>query len=178
MKEYPDNSNHSGRRDEDAPFIEDNGHPFFNKKDTFPNPNPDREDKLAVQALRELTDRAVRQTDFTGLKQQILSRFNETASMNKRMWRGSWLKTPILKPAFTAAVLIAFIVAFSTYKRIEYNRDIGMEPVVTIQSFSGEVTEVVIFQSPQKRQTVIWFQEPLDESHDPEVQDYLPHTHI
>ena len=114
-------------------------------------------DDVLAQTAKTIVNRASAQVDFSRLEIETIRRFKRIkAEVGVR--RERWFFKRVLWPAVAMAAMLAIMMNISQ----EWN---GMdpEPSAIVTSFSGEVNEILIMETPGLKQTVIWYQEPGDD---------------
>lgn len=90
---------------------------------------------------------------------------------------GAWLKgllaPRLLVPA--AAAIIALITVGVSLRM----PDAVVEPSAIVESFSGSVSTVMIVETPETRQTILWFEEEItgEEEHEQDNQGHTADAH-
>lgn len=89
----------------------------------------------------------------------------------------SWLKGLLVPRRLVpvAAVVIALI-AVGVSLRMP---DAAVEPSAIVESFSGSVSTVMIVETPETRQTILWFEEEIngEEEHEQDNQGHTADAH-
>lgn len=114
-------------------------------------------EEALAQTAKALLFRASGQVDFSRLEARILRRIETSGEESgfRRKWR--FLNRFLLPAAAVAAISMLMIHIPWTWT----DPDAG--PSAIVRSFSGEVDEVLILETPVLKQTVIWYREPGDE---------------
>jgi anti-sigma factor RsiW len=103
---------------------------------------------------RRHTDRAVAALDAAAMSKRILARrpIARETSMNWRSWfKPSRLFLPV---AVTAMALAIYIIPHSFRTKTTH-----AAPSAIINSFTGSVTSVMFYETPNTHQTIIWISE-------------------
>ena len=112
------------------------------------------------QELRDRVQHASDSVDFVGLEKQVLNK-----ALRQHRSRGGFTRfIDSLKytlPATAAAGLLLFF-AYSNYVPKP-----PPVPSAIINSFTGSMSSVMIFETPETRQTIIWYTEETDVESEP-----------
>ena len=110
-------------------------------------------DNRAISALfRGTLEREISQTRFSVLETRVLERIRQKETpWWKRLLR-LFFSNKLLIPATAAAALILFIAITKAPTTVS-------DPSALIGSFSGEVSSVMIIETPKSHQTIIWYKE-------------------
>ncbi len=112
-----------------------------------------REHHALADLFKAKVEKAVSLTDFGHLERQVMDRVRD---VQEPWWQkaGSLLfSKKMLIPAVSAAVML---ILFFSYPRPP-EQAIG--PSAIINSFTGDISSVMILETPKSRQTIIWFDE-------------------
>ena len=112
---------------------------------------------------------AADQAPLEGLDARIIERIRKEAPAAEGTWLRRLLLPRRLVPA--AAVVIAFIAVGLSLRM----PDDAAEPSAIVESFSGSVSTVMIVETPETRQTILWFEEEINGEEEHE-QDNHGHT--
>jgi hypothetical protein len=124
-----------------------------------------QEEQILGDALEKITLRASLKVDFIQMEKDILKRFpngaKRTVDGKFHHWSRRFILNRYMVPTAVAATLVMALVYVQGLQGQWWFGD--PEPSAFVQSFSGEVREVMIMQTPALKQTVIWIEEPGDE---------------
>lgn len=105
--------------------------------------------------LRSRVDQAADAVDFTALEKDVLTKaLRQHRSTNHG---AGFLKT--LKYSIPAAVTAGLLLFFGYH---HYMLNTGPVPSAIINSFTGTMSSVMIFETPETRQTILWYTEDTD----------------
>jgi len=103
---------------------------------------------------RRQADQALAAVDMSALEQSLLTRMQQRGGASAG-WR-TWLKpTRLLIPVTVAALALVFFMIPRPFNSVPN----GSAPSAIINSFTGSVTSVMLFETPNTHQTIIWFKE-------------------
>lgn len=108
------------------------------------------------QDLREHVQRETDGVDFSPLEKEVIHK----ALYQHRLKRGPSRFIASLKFAVPAAA-VACLLLFFTYTRFMVD-PVPAQPSAIINSFTGSMTSVMIFETPETRQTILWYHEEPD----------------
>ena len=114
------------------------------------------------QNFRDRVQHAADSVDFIALEKQVLNK-----ALGQYRSRGGLSRLiaslKYIIPATVTAGLLLFF-AYSTY-------DLKAPPVPSaiINSFTGSMSSVVIFETPETRQTILWYTEETDVESEPDA---------
>ena len=118
-----------------------------------------RVDAMAAfsQDLRDRVHRVTESVDFIALEKQVLNK----ALRQHRSRSGISRFVASLKYAIPAAVTASLLIFFV------YSNFVGKPaptpvPSAIINSFTGSMSSVMIFETPKTRQTILWYNEDTD----------------
>ncbi len=111
-----------------------------------------RDNQDISTVLREVLGREVSQADFADLETRVLGQIRQ----KENPW---WER--ISKLVFSAKLLIpaSAIAALILFFAITRGPATISGPSAVIEAFSGEVSSVMIIETPKSRQTIIWYKE-------------------
>lgn len=108
------------------------------------------------QDFQTYVQRETEQVDFTPLEKEVINK----ALYQRRYKRSPSNVTASLKFVVPAAIT-ACLLLFFAYSR--FGVDHGpAQPSAIINSFTGSMTSVMIFETPETRQTILWYHEEPD----------------
>ena len=117
--------------------------------------------ETSLRGLRTLSDRfriemerAVARADFAAME----NRFMKEIHPRRRSWPAS-LKALLWSPKVLAPAA-AVAVALALFFRIFSPSLPAVGPSAIINSFTGEVSSVIIIETPESRHTIVWYTEP------------------
>ena len=102
--------------------------------------------------LRQTVETAGKEMDFQRLEQQIFTATRQHHPQRDRLSERLFSWRVALPAAAAAALLVLFI--FNPFQP-----SLSSGPSAIIDSFTGQVKSVMILETPQNRQTVIWYSE-------------------
>ena len=102
--------------------------------------------------LRQVVKNARKAMDFPRLEQQILTAARNHDSLKRRL-QANLLSWKLAIPTTAAAALLVLFI-FNPFQP-----PLSSGPSAIIDSFTGQVKSVMILETPQKHQTVIWYTE-------------------
>jgi hypothetical protein len=108
-----------------------------------------------AQAFRERVHQAADTVDFVGLEKKILTQTLPRHRPPSRLLTFMASMKYILPATLAAGVLIFFVYA-------NYMVKPAPVPSAIINSFTGSVSSVMIFETPETRQTILWYNEATD----------------
>ena len=102
--------------------------------------------------FKEVLQREASQADFAELETRILDQI--------RQKEGAWWKR-ISRPVFSARLLVpaSAMAALILFFAITRGPETIAGPSAVIEAFSGEVSSVMIIETPESRQTILWYKE-------------------
>jgi anti-sigma factor RsiW len=111
-----------------------------------------RDNQGISTVFREVLGREVSQADFADLETRALGQIRQ----KENPW---WER--IFKPAFSAKLLLpaSAIAALILFFAIARGPATISGPSAVIEAFSGEVSSVMIIETPESRQTILWYKE-------------------
>ena len=107
------------------------------------------------QDLRKRVDMAADAVDFTALEKDVLTK----ALRPRRSNGGGAGFFKALKYGIPVAAT-AGLLLFLSYNQFLVNP--GPAPSAIINSFTGSMSSVMIFETPETRQTILWYTEDMD----------------
>jgi anti-sigma factor RsiW len=103
---------------------------------------------------RRHADQALAAIDTGEMAQHILARMQKSREASAD-WR-NWLKPGrLLIPVTVAALALAIFIVPRPFNKVPDSE----APSAIINSFTGSVTSVMLFETPNTHQTIIWFKE-------------------
>jgi len=106
------------------------------------------------QLTRRHANQALAAIDTDTMAQRILTRVHKSREASAG-WR-NWLKPGrLLIPVTVAALALAIFIIPRPFNNVPE----GEAPSAIINSFTGSVTSVMLFETPNTHQTIIWFNE-------------------
>ena len=105
--------------------------------------------------LGRRVDLAADAVDFTALEKDVLTKALRTRRSNNG--GEGWFRA--LKYGIPAAVTAGLLLFFG-YSQFMVNS--GPPPSAIINSFTGSMSSVMIFETPETRQTILWYTEDTD----------------
>ena len=108
-----------------------------------------------TQELRSRIDRAADTVDFTALEKDVLTK---ALRQHRPRHSGGGMLTALKfgLPAVATACLLLFF----SYNQMAGNS--AAVPSAIINSFTGSMSSVMIFETPETRQTILWYTEDVD----------------
>lgn len=107
------------------------------------------------QALRDRVERAADSVDFMALEKQVLIK-----ALRQHRSRGGFSRLMAsLKYTIPAAVTVGMLLFFAYPTFMATPTPV---PSAIINSFTGSVSSVMIFETPETRQTILWYNEEPD----------------
>ena len=107
------------------------------------------------KGLRDRVELAVESVDFVALEKDVL-----TKALRQHRSRGGFSTfVASLKYTIPAAVTVCLLLFFA-YPAFMNNP--APVPSAIINSFTGSVSSVMIFETPETRQTILWYNEDPD----------------
>ena len=111
------------------------------------------------KGLRERVEQATESVDFMALEKDVLTR-----ALRQRRSRGVFsIFVASLKYTIPVAVTVCLVLFFA-YPAFMTNP--APVPSAIINSFTGSVSSVMIFETPDTRQTILWYNEDPDVEND------------
>jgi len=111
------------------------------------------QDNQAISTVfRDNLEREVSQADFGVLETRVLDQIRQKENPWWKRLAKRFSSIRILIPATALAALILFFTITRSPTTIS-------GPSALIESFSGEVSSVMIIEAPNSRQTIIWYKE-------------------
>jgi anti-sigma factor RsiW len=108
-----------------------------------------------TRGLRDRVEQAADSVDFMGLEKQVL-----TKALRQHRSRGGFPTfMASLKYIIPAAVTACLLLFFAFPDFISKSAPV---PSAIINSFTGSVSSVMIFETPETRQTILWYNEDSD----------------
>jgi predicted anti-sigma-YlaC factor YlaD len=107
------------------------------------------------QGLRDRVRQATETVDFTALEKDVL---NKALHQYRQQGQGSAFIT-FLKYTIPATVAAGLLVFFG-YSH--FLAQPAQAPSAIINSFTGSMSSVMIFETPETRQTILWYKEDAD----------------
>ncbi|PIE66839.1 MAG: hypothetical protein CSA23_07145 [Deltaproteobacteria bacterium] len=108
---------------------------------------------------RSRIEMAGRRVDFTALEKRVLTEVLQSRHRNNGLSR-FMARLKYVVPATVAAGLLIFFVYSQYWMRPE------PVPSAIINSFTGSMSSVMIFETPETHQTVLWYNEAPDVEND------------
>ncbi|MFO7716380.1 zf-HC2 domain-containing protein [Desulfosarcina sp.] len=102
--------------------------------------------------FRDRVQQVTESVDYVTLEKQVLNK----ALRQYRSQSGFWGFIPALKYTLPAAVTLGMLIFFA-YSH--YMVDPRPAPSAIINSFTGSISSVMIFETPERRETILWYQE-------------------
>lgn len=113
-----------------------------------------RQNRSIAQLLRTGIQEEVSRVDLTAIETRVLARFDQsTGVLRSRPFR-ALLSRRFYVPA---TALVAGLVLFIMFT--PFSPSIPAGPSAIVSSLKSDVDAVLIFETPESRQTVIWFHE-------------------
>ena len=111
------------------------------------------QDNQAISTVfRDSLEREVSQTDFSVLETRVLNQIRQKGNPWWERIAKRFSSIRILIPATAVAALILFFAITRSPTTIS-------GPSAIIEAFSGEVSSVMIIETPKSHQTIIWYKE-------------------
>ncbi|MBL7171511.1 MAG: anti-sigma factor [Pseudomonadota bacterium] len=111
------------------------------------------QDNQAISTLfRDSLEREVSQASFAALETRVLDRIRE----KENPWRERLTKLLFSNKLLIPATAVAALILFFAIQRAPTTVP---DPSAIIEAFSGEVSSVIIIETPKSRQTIIWYKE-------------------
>ena len=111
------------------------------------------QDNQAISAVfRDGLERAVSQADFGVLETRALDRIRKKENPWWKHLVKQFSSLKILIPATALAALVLFFAIPRSPTTI-------LDPSAIVEAFSGDVSSVMIIETPKSRQTIIWYKE-------------------
>lgn len=108
------------------------------------------------QDFKKYVQGETEQIDFTPLEKEVIHK----ALFQHRLKRGPARFIASLRFVLPA-VAVACLLLFFTYSRFAVDHG-PAQPSAIINSFTGSMTSVMIFETPETRQTILWYHEEPD----------------
>jgi len=102
--------------------------------------------------FRDTLERESSQADFGVLETRVLDRIRQKENPWWKRLVKQFLSLRILIPATALAALVLFFAIPRSPTTIS-------DPSAIVEAFSGEVSSVMIIETPKSRQTIIWYKE-------------------
>jgi len=111
-----------------------------------------QDNQVVSTVFRDKLAREVSQADLGVLETRVLNQIRQKENLWWKRPVKRFASTKILIPATALAALILFFA-------ITWSPTTISGPSAIIESFSGEVSSVMIIETPKSRQTIIWYKE-------------------
>ncbi|NNF99133.1 MAG: zf-HC2 domain-containing protein [Desulfobacteraceae bacterium] len=118
--------------------------------------------RLLGRVARRQADRARVSVDLDSVEDQVLSHINRHRG-NTSGWRKWWPPGRFHIPIYAVAAAVACFLIILPFSF----QDNGHAPSAIINSFTGSVTSVMFYETPNTHQTIIWFNEESNPSGEP-----------
>ena len=112
------------------------------------------QDNQAISALFKASlDKEISQTNFDGLEERAV----DLVRKKEIAWWKKFIDLSLPRKLVIPAAAMAAILLFFCLTR---NPVPVSAPSAIVTSFSGEVSSVIIIETPKSRQTIVWYTEP------------------
>ena len=112
------------------------------------------------EKLRDRVEQATDAVDFTALEKSVLN-----TALRERYARGGTARLFTSLKYIIPATVTAGLLIFFGYTQFTPQQATG--PSAIINSFTGSMSSVMIFETPETRQTILWYNEDTDVESEP-----------
>jgi anti-sigma factor RsiW len=114
------------------------------------------------QNLRHRVQYATESVDFVALEKEVLNK-----ALRQHRSRGGFSRFVASLKYTIPATVTAGLLLFFVYSN--YMRKPPSVPSAIINSFTGSMSSVMIFETPETRQTILWYTEETDVESEPDA---------
>ncbi len=112
------------------------------------------------EQFRNRVAQATEAVDFIALEKTVLN-----TALRERYARGGWSRLFTSFKYIIPATVTAGLLIFFGYTNFMAKQTTG--PSAIINSFTGSMSSVMIFETPETRQTILWYNEDTDVESEP-----------